>query len=492
MDGEGGGVCFLNLLNKSLESSWRSSLPPYTQGGNGSIVAENYLLSVEKLIQKSNIRTDSEKENLIVKNCTDGKCVDLFNISVSLTASVSGDIKTVAYKYLQNYLPNNDSERTINSLVVSTAANVTGEMSIVIDFQLQSPRPRDVELICVFWDSNTHAWSDEGCSWEGPFSEGRCVCTHLSSFAILMSKTPLRVPALSLLTTVGLSISIASLIIILAIEMTVWKQVVKTNTLYLRHTAQVNISVCLLVADICFLASSKPDGKESHGQTTVWCRIFAVMMHFCYLAMFFWMLALSTTLLHQAVFLFHKVSKKTYLRFSIFLGYICPLLIVFITFLANNAGAEGSYFSEDTCWLVYAGLLKGSIFTFILPVGIIVFFNIFSMLVVIMKLLEHHKNDDTQTDKEKAAAKTVIRSVVLLTPIFGVTWGFGLAMMILDLTSGPVAYAINYIFIILNAFQGFYILLTTCLLINKNVNKMTQRFDVISDSAVQRLLLVLL
>ncbi|RVE57609.1 hypothetical protein OJAV_G00217980 [Oryzias javanicus] len=452
-----------NLLNKSLDSSWNSSLSFDHKGENDSFLAENYLLSVENLIKKSNIANYSEKENLVVRNCSGGTCDGLFNISVSLDASVYGDVKSVAYKYLQDYLPNNNTDRAINSLVVSTAANVTGPMRVVIDFQLQSQRPRDVELICVFWDEKKHAWSEEGCTWDGPSSEGRCVCTHLSSFAILMSKTPLRVPALSLLTTAGLSISIASLIISLAIEMMVWQQVVKTNTLYLRHTAHVNISVCLLVADICFLASSKPDGEQGHGQSTVWCRIFAVMKHFCYLAMFFWMLALSTTLLHQAVFLFHKVSKKTYLRFSIFLGYICPLLIVFITFLANNAGAEGSYFSVDTCWLVYAGLLKGSMFTFIIPMGIIVFFNTFSMLVVIMKLLEHHKNDDTQNDKEKAAAKTVIRSVVLLTPIFGLTWAFGLLILILDLTSGPVAYAVNYVFIVLNAFQGFYILLTTCL-----------------------------
>uniref|UniRef100_A0A3P9H258 Adhesion G protein-coupled receptor F3b n=1 Tax=Oryzias latipes TaxID=8090 RepID=A0A3P9H258_ORYLA len=404
----------------------------------------------------------SVQKNLVVKNCNNNVCDGLFNNSVSLHANVNGDIKTVAFKNLQDYLPPNDTNHIINSLVVSTAADVTGEVMIIINFDLQKQRPRDTELICVYWDNYTHAWSEEGCAWKGPSAEGQCVCNHLSSFAVLMSKTPLRVPALGILTTVGLSISIMSLIINLAIEMIVWQQVVKTNTLYLRHAAQVNISVCLLVADICFLASSKPDDAESNGQTSVWCRIFAVLKHFFYLAMFFWMLALSSTLLHQAVFLFHKVSKKTYLRFSILLGYVCPLLIVFITFLANNAGEEGSYFLSDTCWLVYNGLLKGSIFTFIIPVGVIVFFNTFSMLVVIMKLLEHHKNDDTQIDKEKAAAKTVIRSVVLLTPIFGLTWAFGLMIMILDLTSGDQVLEENYDFIDINTFLKLSRVLLIC------------------------------
>uniref|UniRef100_A0A3Q2GNM2 G-protein coupled receptors family 2 profile 2 domain-containing protein n=1 Tax=Cyprinodon variegatus TaxID=28743 RepID=A0A3Q2GNM2_CYPVA len=225
-----------------------------------------------------------------------------------------------------------------------------------------------------------------------------------------------------------------------------------THTSYLRHTAHVNISLCLLIADLCFLASSQPKGISD-----LWCRTSVVLKHFCFLAMFFWMFCLSATLLHRAVFLFHKVSKKNYLRFSLLIGYVCPLLIVFITFLTNNGGAEGMYYSKDSCWLVYAGLFKGSIFTFIIPVGVIVFINIFSMLVVIMKLISHHaeisKKTDISAEEEKAAAKTVLRTVVLLTPIFGVTWIFGFAMLALDLTSGDIAYAVNYIFNLLNGFQ---------------------------------------
>uniref|UniRef100_A0A4W6DTJ6 G-protein coupled receptors family 2 profile 2 domain-containing protein n=1 Tax=Lates calcarifer TaxID=8187 RepID=A0A4W6DTJ6_LATCA len=276
---------------------------------------------------------------------------------------------------------------------------------------------------CVYWDNKTRDWSSEGCRWEHSSNndtEGECICNHLSSFAILMAKYPVEIPGMNEITIVGLSISVLSLILSLLIELTVWSAVVKTHTLYLRHTAHVNISLCLLVADCCFLASSEPSELP-----LIWCQTFVVLKHFCYLAMFFWMLCLSITLLHQAVFLFHSVSKKNYLRFSLVLGYVCPLLIVTITFLTNKGGAEGAYFTHDTCWLVYSGLLQGSIHTFLIPVGIIVFVNVFSMLVVIMKLLNHPKNADKSQENEKAAAKTVMRSVVLLTPIFGITWVFG-------------------------------------------------------------------
>uniref|UniRef100_A0A3Q3RF06 G-protein coupled receptors family 2 profile 2 domain-containing protein n=1 Tax=Mastacembelus armatus TaxID=205130 RepID=A0A3Q3RF06_9TELE len=271
-----------------------------------------------------------------------------------------------------------------------------------------------------------------------------------------MAQKPLEIYWVNELTYIGLSVSVLSLIINLAIEVTVWSAVVKTSTLHLRHTAHVNISLCLLVADGCFLASLEPKIISDF-----WCVTSVVLKHFCFLAMFFWMLALSCTLLHQAVFMFHNVSKKNYLSFSYFLGYVCPLLIVTTAFLSNGSGAMGRYYSRDTCWLLYSGLFRGSIHTFLIPVGIIVFTNVFSMVIVIILLLNHP--DSIAKSNEKTAAKTVMRTVILLTPIFGVTWIFGFFVMSLDLTYGYVAYAVNYAFTLLNAFQGLFILLTTCL-----------------------------
>uniref|UniRef100_A0A3B4TW64 Adhesion G protein-coupled receptor F3b n=1 Tax=Seriola dumerili TaxID=41447 RepID=A0A3B4TW64_SERDU len=352
------------------------------------------------------------------------------------------------------------NEKTvINSIVVSTTVeNITqNKVSVDIIFPLLSQRRRHVKMQCVSWDNITRQWSDKGCKWQGAHDEGHCICEHLSSFAILMSKEPLEIPGMNEITLVGLSISVMSLIISLVIQVIVWNGVVKSNALYLRHIAHVNISLCLLVGDCCFLASYKPEVLSK-----IWCKTVVVLKHFCYLSMFFWMLCLSCTLLHQTVFIFHKVSKKNYLKFSLILGYACPFLIVTITFLTNN-GAEGAYFSTETCWLVYIRLLQGSIHTFLIPIGIIIFINVFAMLVVIMKLLDQSPNRAISNEKEKTAAKTVVRTVILLTPIFGVTWIFGFGVMLLDLSSGYIAFAVNYAFTLMNAFQGLFILLTTCL-----------------------------
>uniref|UniRef100_A0A8C9ZLT6 Adhesion G protein-coupled receptor F5 n=1 Tax=Sander lucioperca TaxID=283035 RepID=A0A8C9ZLT6_SANLU len=422
-----------NLLEKSLKESWTKA------GQSNSSLAESYLSSVEQLIQKANITQGKDKKNIEVEasDCTQGsQCSNMvFNVTIELDSQHPGSVKTAGFQELQNYLPEKGDFEP-NSIVVSTTmttseSKLLESVNVKINFQLLKPRPRDVQIKCVSWDNTTRSWSEKGCEWLGSSKEGSCTCTHLSTFAILMSRYPVNITGLEEVTYVGLSVSVVSLIFSMAIELTVWSAVVKTISSYLRHTAHIHIALCLLIADCCFLASSNPKDLPE-----MWCKVFVVLKHFCYLSMFFWMLCLSSI-------------------FFLFLGYVCPLLIVVITFLCYNTGAKDVYFSSDTCWLRYSGLLKGSIHTFVIPVGIIVFFNVFSMIVVIMKLLDHPINTDksNENDNEKKAAKTAMRSVILLTPIFGVTWIFGFAVMLIDLTAGTVAFAVNYIFTLLNAFQ---------------------------------------
>ncbi|KAK5858023.1 hypothetical protein PBY51_011223 [Eleginops maclovinus] len=455
-----------NLLEKSLKDSWTKK-----KGTENLTLAERYLSSVEKLISVTNVTRVTKKKNIevAVSNCTntDSQCNNkVFNVSVVLESSDPGNVKTAGFKELEKYLPLNDKDLKANSIVVSTTTEKeTQSVEVKIHFQLLEKRPPHVLLKCVAWDNASQGWSEEGCTWSGSSNEGLCICKHLSSFAILMQRYPLKIPGLDEVTQVGLCVSVMSLVISLIIEVLVWSSVVKTNTLYIRHTAHINISLCLLVTDSCFLGSMDPPNISD-----LWCRISVVLKHFSLLSTFFWMLCLSSMLMHQAVFLFHNVSKKIYLRLSMFLGYVCPLLIVVITFLVydggdgGDAGEEGKYYSRNTCWLMYDGFMKGSIHTFIIPLGVIVIVNMFSMVVVIMKLLDRPKNAEQTNEGEKKAAVTVMRTVILLTPIFGLTWVFGFAVMLVDLTSTVLATLVNYVFTLLNAFQGLFILLTTCVM----------------------------
>lgn len=437
------------MLENTRGNSWT-----VTSDHENQSLAELYLHSVEHLIQQSNVKSTPKKKNVEVaeQDCLGAlQCTNtVFNVTVRLLGNNSGSLKTAGFQQLQDYLPNNNTKFEPNSIVVSAARKTeeSDSVKVKIDFPLRKPRPRNVELQCVSWDNNSRAWSPHGCQWGGPFNAGHCTCRHFSSFAILMSKYPLDLPWINQITYIGLSVSIVSLAVSLVIELAVWRTVIKTKTLHLRHTAHINISLCLLVANCCFLASSKPSDLSLS-----WCLAMVVLKHFCYLSMFFWMLCLSATLLHQTIFLFHSISKAVYLRFSLGLGYGCPLLIVVGTIVASQGFTEGMYFSRETCWLTYIGLFSGSIYAFVIPSCTIIFINVCAMLVVIMKLLDQPVNMAASSSREKRAALTALRSVVLLTPVFGLTWIIGFAVMLVDLTSGPLAYLVHYVFTLLNAFQ---------------------------------------
>ncbi|KAM9570366.1 adhesion G-protein coupled receptor F3 isoform 2-T2 [Salvelinus alpinus] len=441
-----------NLLDSSLEISWISK----PDRANISM-AERYLISVEGLVEQSDVENNTyQHTNIELNGCEpqpEKHCVNkVFNVTVIMRTS-SIMVKTIGFKSLNKYLPKpQQTDADPNSIVVSTSIG-QGSADISIDFQLICKRPRHHKIQCVYWDFTKSQWSDEGCKWSGPDNENHCECTHLSSFTTLMSKKPDNLPYMKEITYVGLGVSIVSLLFCLVIECIVWKSVVKSSVSYCRHTAHINICLCLLIADCSFLASAFPKNIPEN-----WCQIFVVVKHLCYLSMFFWMLCLSVMVLHQMIFMFHQMSKKFCLGLCFSVGYCCPLLIVFITFITYNSGQKDYYYSSEDCWLVYGGFLTGSIFAFVLPIGTIVVVNVFCMLVVIIRLLRPSLEVNTKDEKE--VAKGILKAVILLTPIFGGTWIFGFFVMIFDITTGPIAYLVNYAFTLLNAFQGLFILLT--------------------------------
>ncbi|KAJ8399395.1 hypothetical protein AAFF_G00411070 [Aldrovandia affinis] len=88
--------------------------------------------------------------------------------------------------------------------------------------------------------------------------------------------------------------------------------------------------------------------------------------------------------------------------------------------------------------------------------------NLFSLVVVISKLLRPSVSEGDKGD-EKEMAKSILKAVVFLTPIFGITWILGFFVLIVDLSDGVIPMIVHYSFTILNSFQGLFILLTACI-----------------------------
>uniref|UniRef100_A0A8C8IPZ0 Adhesion G protein-coupled receptor F3b n=1 Tax=Oncorhynchus tshawytscha TaxID=74940 RepID=A0A8C8IPZ0_ONCTS len=347
-------------------------------------------------------------------------------ISVSASIALSLDLRVATFLQLpeiQNSCTLLLFEPQIAPLNSTLQNSNDSKIDIKLDFPINQSMSRDSKILCVFWNTTLKEWSEEGCKWkEMVNNKSYCECTHLTSFSVLMSKTPVNLPFLDEITYVGLGMSICSLIVFLFIEALVWSAVVKSNLSHFRHTALVNISLCLLLADCSFLASSIPSISDT------WCLILTVTKHFFFLAMFCWMLCLSVMLIHQLIFVFHPLRKRVYLLLSTVLGYVCPAVIVAATYVYYKYTGN-PYHNTTTCWLIYDGLLKGSIYAFLLPIGTIVLMNLFSMCVVIMTLLKSNVPDGSNAD-EKETAKSILKVVVFLTPVFGITWVLGFFVLI--------------------------------------------------------------
>ncbi|KAM6992323.1 adhesion G-protein coupled receptor F3 [Tautogolabrus adspersus] len=444
---------FIHAGSNMLNSNW--------SGVNNSVVhdmSSNYLQSVENLVKNIRINTTNEikSPNLELKICSSSNCsVPSFDVSLNLNIS-HGLVKTLAVKNLMDKLRNNFDRSKHSSLLVSATLENNTDTSLKIELDFPSEHQDLTKRFCVFWNTTDKKWSEAGCTVITTSDSNRtsCQCNHLTSFSVLMAKGDIADPVLDIITNVGLGVSICSLLIFLTVECLVWSAVVKSNLSHFRHTALVNIAVFLLLADCCFLGSTHPKSLSED-----WCLILTFGKHLFYLAMFSWMLCMSVMLVHQLIFVFSPLRKRVFMFLSSIVGYVCPILIVGCSYVYSKY-TNTPYHNHETCWLVYKRLLEGSIHAFLLPVGTIILTNLFSMVVVIITLVKSSVPDNSKAD-DKETVKSIIKVVVFLTPIFGVTWIIGFAQLMLDPKS-PMFQVAIYSFTILNSFQGLFLLLTGC------------------------------
>lgn len=427
-----------NLLNDTSSGSWTSPVKE-----KNISLSVKYLKTFEGVVKQINITTEEiwneSNVEFVICNRTDENCS---NVTLN---KINGRVYKSKIRNLPNLLPDYKNSNSTDFILSVVTTHQAYNQGIKIEFS--NKRPPNHKMYCVFFNFNTSNWSEEGCAWGGALNPTTCTCNHLSAFTILMSKTPEEIPYSDMLTYIGLGLSIFSLFLCLVIEFVVWNTVVKSNIAHFRHTVLVNLALCLLIAHCTFLAGSFT--KQTSSQ---WCFALTVMKHFCFLAAFFWMLCMSMGLLHQMIFVFVQLRKKVYLGLCFSLGYVLPLFIVICTVITYGNGAADSYYSMDTCWLLYESSLHGSIHAFVIPVGVIVLVNIFTMVVVITRILKPTLSEGKSND-EKETIRSVIRIVVLLTPSLGLTWIFGFLILMIDFTTHPFSDIVHYAFTFFNSFQ---------------------------------------
>ncbi|XP_028999081.1 adhesion G protein-coupled receptor E5 [Betta splendens] len=294
----------------------------------------------------------------------------------------------------------------------------------------------EMEYVCAYWN-DSGAWSTEGCySQLSNVSHTVCMCKHLSSFAVLVALYPVEHTfGLLLVTKLGLIISLLCLVLCI-LTFKFCRSIKGTRT-----TIHLHLCICLLMADLIFLAGisqTKPKGG---------CRFVAAMLHFFFLGVFAWMLLEGVQLYRMVVLVFNATIRPLYLYIT---GYGMPLLIVILSAIIRPIG----YGTDEHCWL---SLENGFIWSFVGPVCLIIFVNIFFFIVTVWKLAQKFTslNPDLSTlHKIKAFTVTAIAQMCIL----GLMWVFGTFQFQKDNIVGA------YIFSILNSLQGALVFIMHCLL----------------------------
>nr|XP_048298686.1 adhesion G-protein coupled receptor F2 [Myodes glareolus] len=296
---------------------------------------------------------------------------------------------------------------------------------------------------CVGWHSLENRWDQKACKLiEENSQQAVCRCRpnkSFSSFSVLMSPDTLENPVLIYITYIGLGISICSLIICLFIEALVWSQVTKTEISYLRHLCIANIAATLLAADVWFIVASFLSGPISHYNGCVAATFF---VHFFYLAVFFWMLAKALLILYGILIVFHTLPKSFLVASLFSVGYGCPLVIAVTTLAVTEPGR--GYLRPEACWLNWD--MTKALLAFVVPALAIVVVNLITVTLVIIKT--QRAAIGSSMFQEVRAIVRICKNIAILTPLLGLTWGFGIGTVI---SSHSLVFHI--IFSLLNALQ---------------------------------------
>ncbi|XP_061658910.1 adhesion G-protein coupled receptor G2-like isoform X3 [Syngnathoides biaculeatus] len=346
--------------------------------------------------------------------------------------------------------------RRLNSGILGASlANltVTGlKDEVLIRLRNLEPVPANYVATCVFWDFTLNdrlgGWNTNGCYVQNSTDNVTvCGCNHLTSFSILLdlAREPLtsRVQAtiLTFITYIGCGISA----IFLALTLLTYLAFGKLRK-DIPSKILIQLCVALLLLNLVFLVDA---WLALYPNAVGLCISTGWFLHYFLLAAFTWMGLEALHMYLGLVKVFNLYVPYYLLRFSL-AGWGVPMIVVVIVIAVDkdNYGLV-SYgrFSDDTtddfCWLTN----DIAFYVAVVAYFCVIFLFNFIMFIVVLVQLYKIKRQNPHNSRHRSTGQDV-RSVVGITILLGLTWGFAFFAW------GPVNLPFMYLFAICNAFQG--------------------------------------
>uniref|UniRef100_A0A8C9GBS3 Adhesion G-protein coupled receptor G6 n=1 Tax=Pavo cristatus TaxID=9049 RepID=A0A8C9GBS3_PAVCR len=309
-------------------------------------------------------------------------------------------------------------------------------------------------LLNMIAECGNGGWNPTGCKVQADSNENEtvCLCNHLTHFGVLMDFQgttteidPQNTKILTFITYIGCGISAifsaATLLTYIAFE--------KLRRDY-PSKILMNLSTALLFLNLIFLL----DGWIASFDIDGLCIAVAALLHYFLLATFTWMGLEAVHMYIALVKVFNTYIRRYILKFCI-IGWGLPALVIAIVLASTNKNASRVYGKElygrdatgqggdDFCWI------KNKIVFYVTCAGyfgIMFLLNVAMFVVVMVQICGRNGKRTNRTLKEEILRN--LRSVVSLTFLLGMTWGFAFFAW------GPLTLPFLYLFSIFNSLQG--------------------------------------
>uniref|UniRef100_A0A8C3B2J3 Adhesion G protein-coupled receptor G7 n=1 Tax=Cairina moschata TaxID=8855 RepID=A0A8C3B2J3_CAIMO len=362
------------------------------------------------------------------------------------------------------------------------------------------------DYACVFWDYAVNDWNTAGCTKErGQFL--RCKCNHTTHFAVLMAFqiNYKYAKPLECISYIGVGLSIAGLVITILFQIFTRKTRKSSVTWML-----VSLCSSMLTFNIIFISGIENQNARNHSSNTSgseqqystyyttnntllksdmvdppedsWCMAVAVLLHYFLLATFMWT-AVNCVQLYLLLIRAMKPLPGNFIVTMSVIGWGIPAVVVAVTLGATyREGKALNYRQEEFCWLAALdqdqnfSIKKPMLWSFLLPVALILLFNIIIFIKIIVSVIWKENKDLTRNKKDSFTGK--ITSTISIVVVLGITWTTGYFMLI---NQEETSLVFSYVFCILNATQGIQICILYTFrspIFKKKVSKMSSAWKV--------------
>jgi len=374
-------------------------------------------------------------------------------LPASLFAARERYVVCMLYKNAAELMPeeengvDNELETTIRSRIIS--CSITPEIQgilnddVIIKVKNRKRQTTAKKSSCAFWDFSIRtkfdgAWSKKGCTLVQETEEHTtCQCNHLTNFAVLMEVGETEIPdghkfALEMVTYIGFALSLVGEILTILVYLILMN--LRTTQSHIR----LNLVTSLAIAQLIFMAGINATSVKAL------CIAVAITVNYLYLVAFGWMVMEGVMLYLKVVKVFNISTNNMY-----FYGFAwgVPTIVVATTICTNVLvnGDMSSSMREDVCWFSFS---SGLVWAF---VGSVLAASLVNLAILIRITVEIMRLKDMSGNSENHSFRQSLKACVVLFPLFGVTWLFG----VLTVTDAGLIF--QYLFTILNSLQGFLI-----------------------------------